>query len=96
MICLFLIVFFVERWRNFQAISRSVARHLLFFQPTHGWGALLPKKKYIEYNVSFMDVAHAEKVTNRKRSTEKEVCFQICEWRVTFSLYREVLGLFFF
>ena len=40
-----LIVFFVERWRNFQAISRSVARHLLFFQPTHGRGALLPKKK---------------------------------------------------
>ena len=96
MICLFLIVFFVVRWRNFQAISRSVARHLLFFQPTHGRGALLPKKIKIEYNVSFMDVAHAEKVTNRKRSTEKEVCFQICEWRVTFSLYREVLGLFFF
>ena len=42
------------------------------------------------------NVAHAEKVTNRKRSTEKEVCFQICEWRVTFSLYREVLGLFFY
>ena len=43
-----------------------------------------------------MDVAHAEKVTNRKRSTEKEVCFQICEWRVTFSLYGEVIELIFF
>lgn len=55
-------------------------------------------RKRNRLNIMFplWNVAHAEKVTNRKRSTEKEVCFQICEWRVTFSLYREVLGLFFY